>query len=84
MKEKAHDKDQQLKEMKQAHDYFATAAHILKTRVQFFVEEFQGIANILHFLEANQANLKKLIDEIEPPKEEKKEPHIIEVPTKVQ
>lgn len=67
--------------LKQSHDYFATAIHVLRTRVQFFYEEFEGIQKTVSFLEANRANLAKMIDEIEPPKpQEPKKPYIMEVP----
>jgi geranylgeranyl pyrophosphate synthase len=61
-----------LEQLKNAHDYFATAVQVLSTRCQFFHEEFQGIANTVQFLSHLRDDAKKKIEEIEPPKAEAK------------
>lgn len=75
------EKQAQLAELKQAHDYFATAIHVMRTRVQWYFEEFDGVSHMVNFLETHRASTQKLIEEIEPPKpKEPQKPFEIEVP----
>lgn len=73
--------NQDLKYLKIAHDNHATVCHLLKTRVQFFHEEFQGIQELVGFYGALRDQLRTKIEEIEPPvKEEPKAPYVVEAP----
>lgn len=65
-------KDQKLDALKKSHDYYATAIQLLTTRVQYFHEEFQGVANVVQFLTHFRDTLKAEIEQIEPPKKEEK------------
>lgn len=66
-------KDLQTK--KQAHDFVATAVHLLSTRVQFFHEEFHGANNTIEFLKSMVAQMRKDIEQIEPPVKEEAKPY---------
>lgn len=68
----------ELKYLKTAHDYHSTVCHLLKTRVQFFHEEFQGIQEIVGFYGALRDQLKAKIEQIEPPVKEEKAPYVME------
>ena len=65
---KAIDQAELLKQKKAAHDYIATAVQVLTTRVQFYVEEFEGIHQTISFLKNMLAQIKADIEKIEPPK----------------
>lgn len=72
-----------LKQKKVAHDYLATACHIIKTRVQFYHEEFMGVFETVSFLENMKAQILKDIEAAEPPKPEApKAPYVVDVPMK--
>lgn len=64
-------KDQQLDSLKKSHDYYATAIQLLTTRIQYYHEEFQGVANTIQFLTHFRDTLRKEIELIEPPKKDK-------------
>ena len=63
----------ELDQLKNAHDYFATCVQLLTTRVQYFHEEFQGASNAIAFITHLRDDAKKKIEEIEPPKPKSKE-----------
>lgn len=69
---KSPDKAELLKQQKAAHDYIATAIQILTTRVQFYVEEFEGTHQSVQFLRNMLAQIKADIEKIEPSKPEEK------------
>lgn len=64
----------QLDTLKSSHDYFASAVQVLSTRVQFYAEEFQGVANTINFLAALRDKVKADIEKIEPKVELKSVP----------
>lgn len=57
----------ELDSLKSSYDYFASAVQVLSTRVQFYAEEFQGVANTINFLSTLRDQVKTKIEEIEPP-----------------
>lgn len=74
--------DEMLKHKKIAHDYYASAIQVLTTRVQFFHEEFEGIFQTVQFLRNIRDQIKKEIEEIEPPTkktEEKAKPYVMDL-----
>jgi len=62
------DQSEVLKHKKSAHDYYATAVQVLTTRVQFYFEEFEGIHQVVGFLNGIKAQILKEIELVEPPK----------------
>lgn len=76
--------EDQLKYMKIAHDNHATVCHMLKTRFQFFFEEFEGIQNLVRFYGALRDQLLAKIEEIEPPApKEPVKPYIVDAPMSI-
>ena len=75
----------ELHALKIAHDQYATACHLFKTRVQFYHEEFKGIQELVGFFSALRDQCKTKIEQIEPPvvDSEPKQPWVIDVPEKV-
>lgn len=69
---KSPDKAELLKQQKAAHDYITTAIQILTTRVQFYVEEFEGTHQSVQFLRNMLAQIRADIEKIEPSKQEEK------------
>lgn len=70
-----------LHSLKVAHDMHATVVHMLKTRFQFFHEEFEGIQRLVAFYGALRDQLIAKIEEIEPPApKEPPKPYIVDVP----
>ena len=65
--------EKQLSDLKKIHDYHATTIHILRTRIQFYYEEFPGILELTAFLEQMCKELKAKIEELEPKVEPKAE-----------
>lgn len=67
--------------LKQAHDMYATTCHLLKTRSQFYYEEFQGVIDQVGFYTALKEQVLAKIHEIEPPApKEPKKPYLVDVP----
>ena len=72
-----------LPHLKVAHDQHATIVHMLKTRFQFYAEEFMGVQTLINFYTQLRDDLLKKIEEIEPPAApQKKSPMTIDLPTK--
>lgn len=71
--------EEALKQKKSAHDYLATACHILKTRVQFYHEEFTGVFETVSFLENMRDQIRKDIEVVEPAKVEQKKPVVMDL-----
>jgi hypothetical protein len=62
-----------------AHDNHATVVHLLKTRVQFFHEEFLSIHNLVNFYSQLRDDLRVKIEQAEPPvAPEPKKPYVID------
>lgn len=55
------DNKQHLDDLKKIHDYHATQSHILKTRVQFYYEEFDGIKELVAFSDGMAKELSEKI-----------------------
>jgi len=55
----------QIDELKKLHDYHATVCQILTQRVQFYVEEFEGVQNLVQFYSKMCAELKIKIEAAE-------------------
>lgn len=81
--EQAKTENSELAALKQAHDMYATACHMLKTRVQFFHEEFDGVQSLIGFFSALKEQVLTKIHEIEPPAPaELPKPYLVDVPVK--
>jgi len=66
--------------LKLAHDNHATVCHMLKTRTQYFYEEFEGVKSLVNFYGTLRDQVLTKIHEIEPPKaKEPAKPYIIDV-----
>jgi hypothetical protein len=57
----------ELEQLKNAHDYFATAVNLITTRTKYYHEEFQAVSNVVQFITVLRDDAKKKIEEIEPP-----------------
>ncbi len=70
-----------LDSLKIACDYYSTALHTLKTRVQFYFEEFEASNAMISFLTNCRDQIEKEIYTMEPRKEqEAAKPYVIDVP----
>lgn len=73
--------EQELKGLKQAHDMYATTCHLLKTRCQFYFEEFLGVQEQVSFYTSLKEQVLTRIHQLEPPKVvEPTKPYIIDAP----
>lgn len=69
-----------LKQKKAAHDFIATGIQVLTTRVQYYHEEFEGIHQTVSFLRNMRDQIKKDIEQIEPPQEkEQTKPYVMDL-----
>lgn len=57
-----------LDELKATHDIYATIVMTYKQRIQWYVEEFKGVEQIISFCENMTKTIRAQIEEIEPPK----------------
>lgn len=70
-----------LNNLKVAHDYYATAIQTLTTRVQYYHEEFEAANSVVFFLRSLRDQMKAEIEKIEPPvAKEPSKPYIVDVP----
>ena len=65
----------ELEQLKNAHDYFATAVNLITTRTQYYHEEFQAVSNVVQFITVLRDDAKKKIEEIEPPVKTESKPY---------
>lgn len=63
------EKDVKLEELKKVHDYYALTLQILRTRIQFYFEEFEGVKELDGFYSKLVADIRANIEELEPKQE---------------
>lgn len=63
----------QIDELKKLHDYHATVIQIITQRVQFYVEEFQGVSELVEFYKKMCIELKSKIEALEKEQSDVKE-----------
>ena len=68
----------ELSTLKKTHDYYATIAHVFKTRVQWYHEEFEGVKELISFAELMCSKIKSDIDVLEPKTEEPAKPQLVQ------
>lgn len=66
---------QHLDDLKKIHDYHATQSNLLKTRFQFYYEEFDGIKELVAFSDGMAKELNDKIEALESKIKEENPPY---------
>jgi hypothetical protein len=57
-------------QLKKFHDFYVTSAQILSQRIQFYVEEFDTVKELVEFHKNMALKIREDIEKLEPKKEE--------------